>query len=262
MVRLTAELIQTSPNFLNAVRERELNLRGNKIVLIENLGATLNGFDTIDLNDNEIQKLENFPLMPRLKTLYMFNNRVSSIATKLGEWLPNLDTLILAHNSLENLSDLDPLADLKGSLRSVVLAGNPVAQKPSYRLYLIHLLPKLRMLDWSRVKAAEKKAARAMFRGEEVSAKLKEGEPSKTFVPGQPSNSSALSATEVEALKKAIANAKTLDEVQFLERSLQQGKLPKHIIKQQQHNGNSTNHTDNDSKKEQSEDEEEEEKAT
>lgn len=41
MVKLTPELIQNSYQRMNAVRDRELDLRGYKIPLIENLGATL-----------------------------------------------------------------------------------------------------------------------------------------------------------------------------------------------------------------------------
>lgn len=40
MVRLTADLIWKSPHFFNTIKERELDLRGNKIAVIENLGAT------------------------------------------------------------------------------------------------------------------------------------------------------------------------------------------------------------------------------
>ncbi|CAL9060538.1 unnamed protein product [Musa banksii] len=40
MVRLTADLIWKSPHFFNAIKERELDLRGNKIAVMENLGAT------------------------------------------------------------------------------------------------------------------------------------------------------------------------------------------------------------------------------
>jgi U2 small nuclear ribonucleoprotein A' len=40
MVRLTADLIWKSPHFFNTIKERELDLRGNKISVIENLGAT------------------------------------------------------------------------------------------------------------------------------------------------------------------------------------------------------------------------------
>ncbi len=39
-MRLTAELILSSSSYFNPIKERELDLRGNKIAVIENLGAT------------------------------------------------------------------------------------------------------------------------------------------------------------------------------------------------------------------------------
>lgn len=41
-------------------------------------------FDTIDLTDNEIVKVENFPHMSRLGTLLMNNNRVTRINANIG----------------------------------------------------------------------------------------------------------------------------------------------------------------------------------
>ena len=65
-MRLTADMIARSPAFFNPCREREIDLRGNKIAVIENLAATQNQFDSIDLSDNEIRKLEvrGLPPMP------------------------------------------------------------------------------------------------------------------------------------------------------------------------------------------------------
>ncbi|CAI5503802.1 unnamed protein product [Closterium sp. Naga37s-1] len=152
MVRLTADLILESPQYFNAVREREIDLRGNKIAVIENLGATEDLFDSIDLSDNEIVKLEGFPLLRRLSTLLLCNNRITRISPQLGTHLPKLQTLVLANNRLTNLADLDPLASLAHSLTSLSLLDNTVVKKPKYRLYAIHLLPKLRLLDFQKVK--------------------------------------------------------------------------------------------------------------
>jgi len=33
-------------------------------------------FDTIDMSDNEIRKVDGFPLLKRLKTLFLNNNRI------------------------------------------------------------------------------------------------------------------------------------------------------------------------------------------
>lgn len=47
-----------------------------KIPIIENLGASLDQFDTINFTNNEIRKIDNFPLLPRIKNLIFNNNRI------------------------------------------------------------------------------------------------------------------------------------------------------------------------------------------
>jgi hypothetical protein len=42
-----------------------------------------NQFDCIDLSDNAVVRLEGFPRLPRLKVLYLNNNRVSKVARNL-----------------------------------------------------------------------------------------------------------------------------------------------------------------------------------
>jgi U2 small nuclear ribonucleoprotein A' len=76
MVRLTPELIEESMQHMNPVREYELSLRGYKIGLLENLGATLNQFDTIDFTDNDIRRLDGFPILSKLRTLFLSNNKI------------------------------------------------------------------------------------------------------------------------------------------------------------------------------------------
>lgn len=51
-------------------------LLGYKIPVLENLGATLDQFDTIDMSDNDIRKLDGFPLLKRLKSMLLNNNRI------------------------------------------------------------------------------------------------------------------------------------------------------------------------------------------
>ncbi|XP_019863216.1 PREDICTED: U2 small nuclear ribonucleoprotein A'-like [Amphimedon queenslandica] len=76
MSKLTAELIADSPQFMNSVNDWELSLRGNKIQVIENLGATLDQFDCIDFSNNEIRRLDGFPYLRRLKMLIINNNKL------------------------------------------------------------------------------------------------------------------------------------------------------------------------------------------
>ena len=76
MVKLTPDLIANAAQYVNAVKDRELDLRGYKIPMLENLGTTLDQFDTIDFSDNELRKIENIPYLPRLKCLMFNNNRI------------------------------------------------------------------------------------------------------------------------------------------------------------------------------------------
>lgn len=108
-------------------------------------------FDVLDLTDNEIKKLEGFPLLHRLTSLFLSNNRITRIAPKLEESLPKLETLLLTNNLLSHLSDIDPLASLL-SLRFLSILDNPVQKKPHYRFYVIHKLPQLRVLDFKKIK--------------------------------------------------------------------------------------------------------------
>lgn len=108
-------------------------------------------FDTIDLSDNEIPKLDNFPRMRRLKTLMLSNNFISRIGTDLGDKLPALESLILTGNKISSLSELDHLSSLT-QLTHLSLLDNPVVKQPHYRLYVLSKLPNLKTLDFRKVK--------------------------------------------------------------------------------------------------------------
>jgi U2 small nuclear ribonucleoprotein A' len=150
-MKLTADLIADSPQFFNANKDWELDLRGNKIPVLENLGCTLDQFDVIDFSDNDIRKLEGFPVLRRLKTLFFNNNRIIRISEGLEQLLPNLRELMLTNNALQELGDLDPLSTIK-TLTHMSLLRNPVTARKHYRLYVIHMLPNLKVLDFQKVK--------------------------------------------------------------------------------------------------------------
>jgi hypothetical protein len=80
----------TYPSSVHRIRPRSHHsgispapFAGNKIGAIENLGATQNQFDAIDLSDNEIVKLEGFPPLSRLHTLLLNNNRIARVGKDL-----------------------------------------------------------------------------------------------------------------------------------------------------------------------------------
>lgn len=236
MVKLTADLIWKSPHFFNALKERELDLRGNKIAVIENLGATEDQFDTIDLSDNEIVKLDNFPYLNRLGTLLMNNNRITRINPNIGEFLPKLHTLVLTNNRLVNLVEIDPLSFLP-KLQFLSLLDNNITKKPNYRLYVIHKLKSLRVLDFKKVKAKERLEAENLFSSKEVEEEMKKVA-AKTFTPKEVPNVSEVAEEEqmpkavaptpeqIIAIKAAIVNSQTLEEVARLEKALKTGQLP------------------------------------
>ncbi|CAN4086522.1 unnamed protein product [Withania somnifera] len=235
MVRLTADLIWKSPHFFNAIRERELDLRGNKIPVIENLGATEDQFDTIDLSDNEIVKLENFPYLNRLGTIIMNNNRVTRINPNIGEFLPKLHTLILTSNRLTNLVEIDPLASLP-KLKFLSLLDNNITKRPNYRLYVIHKLKSLRLLDFRKVKQKERLEANNLFASQEAEEQVKKESvktvPVEVAVPveepkeDQAPKPVAPTPEQIIAIKAAIVNSQTLEEVARLEQALKSGQLP------------------------------------
>ena len=83
MVKLTPDIIEGAGQYINPIRDRELDLRGYKVPVIENLGAALDQYDTIDFSDNEVRKLDGFPYMTRVKSLMLNNNRIVRLVTKL-----------------------------------------------------------------------------------------------------------------------------------------------------------------------------------
>ena len=68
-MRLTAAVVLQSPSFLNAMSEYELDLRGLGVAALQNLGATRDQYDTLDLSDNVLARLDNVPRLPRLCSL-------------------------------------------------------------------------------------------------------------------------------------------------------------------------------------------------
>ena len=114
MVKITAELILRSPVVFNPLGDRELVLRGLKIPAIRNLGVTQDQFDSLDLSDNDIQILSNFPKQLRLTSIQLNDNHISSVeGQNMAEALPNLTRLILSGNQIQRLEDLDEISCLK-----------------------------------------------------------------------------------------------------------------------------------------------------
>ncbi|KAK5103545.1 U2 snRNP complex subunit [Lithohypha guttulata] len=239
-MRLTADLIHNSLSYLNPLKERELDLRGHKIPTIENLGVA-GPHDAIDFTDNDLTTLSNFPLSPRLNTLLCARNRIQSVDRRIAEEIPNLTTLVLANNNVKELADLEGLTRCR-KLAHVVLTENPVTKKEHYRLYMIWSIPSIRFLDYERVREIERDEAKELFgtssTPSELVAKIR-GVKSKTSDSSVITNGrvaagsggktfrAVLSETEKRRVQEMLQNAKSMAEIDRIEKDLAEGRVPR-----------------------------------
>ena len=159
---------------MNPLNQFYIDLRCYQIPYVENLAATNDQFECIDLTENDISKLDELPHLKRLESLMIANNRISQIEPAFGEMCPKLDTLILTNNRLVKLSDIDDIASCK-TLKRLCLVGNMVANLQNYRLYTIHKIPTLKSLDYQNITQKEREAAALLFTEKaEVVAKTEE----------------------------------------------------------------------------------------
>ncbi|KAI0823042.1 L domain-like protein [Trametes gibbosa] len=241
MVKLTPELLESVSSQLNPIKERQLDLRGYTIPAIENLGITKDQNDCIDFTDNSITVLGNLPLLRRLRTLLLANNRISSISQSLHLSVPNLATLVLTNNNIAELGDLEPLKDVK-SLQYLSLMGNPVSEKKWYREWLAWRIPNLRVLDFQRIRDKERQAARALFLTADnlptqLATTLSQTVSTHSSKPAVTSDEPKplvqagkagrlMSKEEADKVREAIARATSVEEIRRLERMLREGFLP------------------------------------
>ena len=129
---------------------------------MENLAATNDQFECIDLTQNEISKLDELPRLLRLECLMLANNKISQIEDNFAEVCPKLDTLILSNNRVGKFSEIDKLASCTTLIR-LSLLGNLVCNLPNYRLYVIARMPQLKVLDFQKVTMGERSQAEKLF---------------------------------------------------------------------------------------------------
>ncbi|KKA29920.1 hypothetical protein TD95_001482 [Thielaviopsis punctulata] len=245
-MRLTPDLIKSSLSYLNPLKERELDLRGPELIAnplwtrtghripnIENLGVA-GPHDSIDFTDNDIQTLGNFPLSPRLTTLLLARNRISSIQPTVANSIPSLKSLVLASNNLQKLGDLEPLSVFK-HLTHLVLMDNPITKLENYRYWVIRTCPTVRFLDYAKVKQAERERAAELFGSIDVPTALaseilgnKSDGPVESSDAAPTSKLARMKLTDKEKLRlqDMIKNATTLEEIIKLEKILNEGRLP------------------------------------
>ena len=163
------------------------------------------------------------------RIFYCFFRR---IADGLEESLPNLTSIILTNNNIQELADIEKLAPLQ-TLEFISLLHNPVVAKSNYRAFLIHKFPNLKVLDFKKVKQKEREEAKTLFKSKKGKEQLMEiKKKAKTFVPGgnmpdgKKVNASGLTPEQIKHIKDAISKAKSLEEIERLNHMLRTGNVP------------------------------------
>lgn len=158
-MKLTPPVLRNAPNVISPEGKLTVVLRNLEIPYIENLELTNDSVQALDLTNNQITCLCDVPSRPDLEVLLLGNNNISSVGT--NGLLP-LRSLLLANNNVGQLSDLVPLRQFD-LLETLLMMGNPVTAAHHYRLFVVWLLPSVRVLDCAKVKAAERAAAQDLF---------------------------------------------------------------------------------------------------
>jgi hypothetical protein len=212
MPRLTAADLLAAPSRLTPTceRDRELSLRARRLGPdLEHLGVLRDGFSALDLSDNEFAALgaPRLPAMRALRQLSLCNNRVARVAAGVGASLPLLDALNLANNRLGSLADAAAIGELR-ALTVLTLLGNGVTRRQAYRLYFVHALPRLRLLDLQRVTRKERLEAARLFASKRGKALLEEVRAqAAALAPAGPAAAEAEAATAAAAAAGAGAGA-------------------------------------------------------
>ena len=129
-MRLSANILQSAEQRTNPLGDREILLRSLAIPSIEHLAVTRDQFDTMDLSNNHISRLENFPRLDRLTCLYLAGNSIQFVdGQNLKRNVPNLTTIILSGNGIKGWNVLGDLATGCPKLEFLSLVGNPVTSK-------------------------------------------------------------------------------------------------------------------------------------
>ncbi|KAL7554689.1 hypothetical protein ACHAWF_018203, partial [Thalassiosira exigua] len=128
-MRLSAEVIQSAEQRTDPLGRREILLRSLAVPAIEHLSVTRDQFDVLDLSNNHLTRLENFPKLGRLETLYLGGNGVEYVDGKnLKRNCPRLKEIVLSGNGIQGWNAIGELGTGCPKLEFLSLVGNPVTK--------------------------------------------------------------------------------------------------------------------------------------
>ena len=139
-MRLTVDLLSRAEQRTNCLGERELILNGYGIPAIENTAAIVSSsnnysgggeeFDTLNICNNILIRLDNFSRWHRLSNLIASNNRIESIdGNNFIKNIPNLISMTLSYNNISSLSVIQTIGQSCKLLQFLDLTGNSVTSK-------------------------------------------------------------------------------------------------------------------------------------
>jgi U2 small nuclear ribonucleoprotein A' len=236
-MRITADLLSQVERRMNPLDQRELVLRELGVPAIENMGAALDECDAWDLSHNRLARLENFPRLVRLSALYCAGNVIETIDDKnMSKNVPNITMLTLSHNNISTLAQVANIGKACPKLEYLSLSGNPVTGRQHYRLYTIHQIPTLKVLDFEKVKAVERDRAQRLANsaaGAALQSDVQnEATAAKTFTPGEGLHAIVTFTMEQkEQIRELLANAASAKEVEEIENAVKKGFLPPALMK-------------------------------
>lgn len=105
---------------------------------------SLSDVRTLNMWGYDLRDVSIFQEMPNVEVVSLSMNEISTL--KDFTFCPKLRELLLRHNSISNLSEIQYLSNLK-NLRRLWLAENPIANQENYRDFVISNLPQLEILD-------------------------------------------------------------------------------------------------------------------
>ncbi|NXC51262.1 LRC72 protein, partial [Penelope pileata] len=143
--------------FKKNVDVSELYLAGQGLSSIPSL-SPFRRLRCLWVNNNKMQDLTFLKKNYCLTELYLNDNELVDISGALKD-LCSLQVLLLHNNQLKQLGGT--VKELKGitSLQMLNLFHNPLAHDPGYRLYVIHHLPSVQLLDRKSVTQRERELA-------------------------------------------------------------------------------------------------------
>ncbi|XP_045778294.1 uncharacterized protein LOC123876174 isoform X1 [Maniola jurtina] len=145
-----------------------LKLAGNNIKSIEHLNHNIH-LEQLDLSNNQISFIADISYLKDLKHLSLERNRIADLRQCERYLPPQLATLALAHNSIQDLNEVSHLVHL-AQLDSFSIQGNPcvaVAGKDKlgfdYRPFVLNWIMSVKSIDGFIVSAIESLKAEWLY---------------------------------------------------------------------------------------------------